>query len=110
MYPVPIYNEIEIICTCLLAVIAVLGDWLVSHSTLHLYKALFDNSIHSLIGGLSWLIVTIKLRKKTVWFRFSSVLLCAFIASVIDVDHFIAARSFKLKVCCVKKSNLFFTL
>lgn len=98
MYLSHIFLSAEAFCTLLLAIVAVVGDWFVNHTNLHIYKALFDNSTHSIIGGLTWFIVSLKLRQKTVWFRLSEVGLCALIASLIDVDHFLMARSVHLKV------------
>lgn len=90
--------------TLLLGVTAIIGDSLVSHSNLDVYKAIFDNSTHSIIGGLTWFIITLQLKNKSASFRIFEIFLCALIASVIDLDHFLMAKSFHLKV----KLDLFF--
>lgn len=61
----------------------------------HLWlRALFDNTVHAIIGLWSWAIV-IGLRKKS---DFYEVILAGFLASVIDLDHFYMAGSLSLKV------------
>ncbi|KAF5912098.1 hypothetical protein HPG69_003372 [Diceros bicornis minor] len=61
------------------------NDWL---------RALSDNAVHCVIGMWSWAIV-IGVKKKT---DFGEVILAGFLASVIDVDHFLLAGSLSLKV------------
>lgn len=58
-------------------------------------KAVIDSTIHASIAGLAWLTVTgDKLACKTI----AQSILCAFMSSAIDVDHFIAASSLSLEV------------
>lgn len=52
-------------------------------------KALVDNWTHGVIGLLCWTIVT----DGKQWLE---IVTCAFLASVLDVDHFLAAKSVKL--------------
>lgn len=84
----------------LLVAVSLLGDHLVSRiHQKHAVKAISDNSTHFLIGGISWLIVCINtsfLQNHTQ--SIYEILLCALIAAVIDVDHFICAKSLSLKV------------
>ena len=55
-----------------------------------LIRALMDNFSHMLIGVLSWLIITYpKLNA-------NEIIATAFFSSIIDIDHFISARSFRL--------------
>lgn len=61
------------------------NDWL---------RAFSDNAVHGILGMWSWAIV-IGLRKKS---DFTEVTLAGFLASVIDVDHFLLAGSLSLKV------------
>ncbi|XP_042731172.1 transmembrane protein 267 [Lagopus muta] len=60
------------------------NDWL---------RAFSDNAVHGILGMWSWAIV-IGLRKKS---DFTEVTLAGFLASVIDVDHFLLAGSLSLK-------------
>ena len=75
------------IFTCLL------GDYIVFtafKNQITIVKALADSSIHGLVGYFSWLIVQNQ--------SFCQALICAFIAMLIDVDHFIQGESFS-KYC-----------
>lgn len=98
MWLLYLFNRNDFLCTILIGCVAIIGDGLVSLSNLHIYKALFDNSTHSLIGALTWLIITFRIKNNTLWLRTAEIMLCAFIASIIDLDHFIVARSWRLKV------------
>lgn len=88
----------SIFCTLLLGFVAIFGDFLVKHSNHDLYKAIFDNATHSVIGGLTWLIISLQFKHNSILFRVTEIFLCSFIASVIDLDHFFMARSIRLKV------------
>jgi hypothetical protein len=56
-------------------------------------RALFDNSGHGTIAFLSWLAVAgINNR------GFAESVLCGVMASAIDLDHFVMAKSYTLKV------------
>lgn len=57
-------------------------------------RALSDNAVHCVIGMWSWAIV-IGVKKKT---DFGEIVLAGFLASVIDVDHFLLAGSLSLQV------------
>lgn len=84
--------------TLCLLIIAQLGDFLVNYTTVHFHKALCDNGTHAVIAAISWLIVCI-------WSKYTNVnqlcietVICGIIASAIDLDHFLVARSTSLKV------------
>jgi len=56
-------------------------------------RALVDNTAHGLIAFVSWCVVSeIQTRKDLL-----EAMLCGLIACVIDVDHFLAAKSFRLQ-------------
>ena len=58
------------------------------------FRAVVDNTAHGVIAFVSWCVVSeIRTRKDLM-----DGILCGFIACAIDVDHFIAAKSFKLQV------------
>ncbi|KAL3280018.1 hypothetical protein HHI36_017526 [Cryptolaemus montrouzieri] len=93
----------------LIVAVSLLGDYLVSRNhEKHALKAIFDNSTHFLIGGISWLIVCINTSflQNHIECLFQ-ILLCAVIASIIDVDHFISARSLSLKDATILKERPF---
>ena len=80
-----------------LAEICVCADYLLllpQFSKKSLSRALTDNVSHGVIGAMSWLtIVGLKTRKDIL-----EGVICGLMASAVDVDHFIAARSLKIKV------------
>lgn len=64
-------------------------------------RAFVDNMGHAVIGGVSWIIV-VGIHREGVLQAIG----CALMSSLIDVDHFVMARSLQLKVqfgsiaCC----------
>ena len=68
-------------------------------------RALVDNMAHGVIAFVSWCVVSEVLTRKDLAYG----VLSAFIACTLDVDHFIAARSFKLQVS-VKRCKILFLL
>lgn len=98
--------------TTLLACICFTGDHVLQMSNTILSKAVVDSSTHCLVAILSWLIVLLKCHKRSTMLINSifELLLCGFLATSIDVDHFIQARSLKLKVSSFKLSYSLFTL
>lgn len=87
--------------TILLALVCVVGDSVLLMTGPDIVKALVDNCTHSLVAVISWFIILIKCHLKSSLIRSSlfELLLCGFIASIIDIDHFILANSLNLKVC-----------
>jgi hypothetical protein len=61
-------------------------------------RAVVDNLTHGAIGLLTWHIVTAHLADLSFTARLSEVMLCGLLASAIDLDHFAAARSFRIQV------------
>lgn len=96
--------------TTLLACVCFAGDHILQISNTNLSKAVVDSSTHCLVAILSWLIVLLKCHKRSTMLINSifELLLCGFLATSIDVDHFIQARSLKLKVCSFKLLNFRF--
>ncbi|XP_018579196.1 transmembrane protein 267 [Anoplophora glabripennis] len=91
------FYSLNVYITFLIAVVAILGDYIVAHLKIHIFQAIFDNATHAIIGGLSWFLVCINYKTEL---RSSYVILeigiCSFLSSFIDVDHFIAAKSLSL--------------
>ncbi|XP_043283505.1 transmembrane protein 267 [Venturia canescens] len=90
------YVLLQFCATSLLGVVSCTGDRLVDNSKNNVIRASFDNLTHAIIGGLSWILVLI-LSKKSVFPNIYSVIYCTAISSLIDLDHFIAAASLKLR-------------
>ena len=83
----------------------IIGDLLlgvVQIKSSHLLRAAVDNGTHGLVGLLSWAIVVNPtlipvlelLKEPLLW----EVVLCGVLSSLVDLDHFLAAKSFKLQV------------
>ncbi|XP_028139609.1 transmembrane protein 267 [Diabrotica virgifera virgifera] len=90
-------NKLTTYLTFLIFLTAIIGDYVVSYSKLHVFQALFDNTTHFLIGGLSWLIVCLNSKDVSHTEKIIEVVICSLISSLIDIDHFIEARSINLK-------------
>lgn len=82
------------ILSFVVAVTCAVGDKSLQKMPLQpLTKAMIDNSIHGLIGLFS---ATILLTDN--FDKLHMAVACMMMSSVIDADHFVAARSFKLAV------------
>lgn len=97
---------INVSVTLCLAITAEFGDFLVNYVSVHLHKALCDNCTHALVAALSWLIVCVWSRYKNLNQIYVETFACAFIASAIDLDHFLVARSTNLKVFVLALTSL----
>ncbi|XP_011302581.1 transmembrane protein C5orf28 homolog [Fopius arisanus] len=86
---------IKIIFTILLGLTCLIGDRLSDNLTHAVIRAIVDNVTHALIAGLSWIIVTLLLNH-SVMRNLLEITSCALMSSLIDVDHFIQAKSWKL--------------
>lgn len=95
-----LFFNINTSLTVSIAFVAVAGDYITTASNNPVLKALCDNVTHAVIGGLCWCIAYFN-RDKTVQETrsgFLEVMSCMVLSSVIDLDHFIAAKSVLLKV------------
>lgn len=92
-----LFSTASVISSLGLGVFCYLADRLLQFpfiQQIYWLRALSDNMVHGIIGLWSWAIV-IGLKKKS---DFTEVILAGFLSSVIDMDHFILAGSFSLKV------------
>ena len=92
-------SPVSIISSLLLPAVCMTGDHLLSTKFIrsNMYRrALTDSVTHGIIGGVSWMVVLGEsaLSRSGVTQFFLGFIL----ASVVDVDHFIMARSLKLQV------------
>lgn len=95
------YNiSLSIILPILNGGICVLGDQLVSwNSNSHLLKAICDNAAHAFIGLLSALTILLEIKRRLTWTeKVSLVIMSVLVSSLIDLDHFVAAKSLSLTV------------
>lgn len=94
------FGSSRFLLTILLGGICITGDLLVelsSHSKL--LKAICDNITHACVGFVTTLIILFELEKRiSSTEKFWMLFICLIISSLIDIDHFIAARSWKLTV------------
>ena len=72
-----------------------------------LVKALLDNAAHALIGGWSWVNVVLQSGEPFSTLKIVQVAFCVCMASAIDLDHLIEARSFSLEVSCASEKATF---
>lgn len=90
----------RIVLTTLLAVVCFVGDRLVEYqSDSALGKAICDSLTHATVGLLSATILVLQLMQHIhMNEKLLLILICCLLSSLIDVDHFIAARSLRLAV------------
>ena len=101
-------SPVSIISSLLLPAVCMTGDHLLSYQFIrsNMYRrSLTDSITHGIIGGVSWMIVLGEsaLSRSGVTQFFLGIIL----ASVVDVDHFIMARSLKLQVTINMITSLF---
>ncbi|XP_024885353.1 transmembrane protein 267 [Temnothorax curvispinosus] len=81
--------------TCAIGACSVLGDFGLRYGRSESARAAFDNATHATVGGLTWTLIVV-LSRKSVARNLNSVFSCFLLASFIDLDHFIAARSWHI--------------
>ncbi|XP_018396387.1 PREDICTED: transmembrane protein C5orf28 isoform X1 [Cyphomyrmex costatus] len=86
--------------TCAIGVCSIIGDvglkWLRSDKN-ESARAAFDNATHATVGGLTWMLIVV-LSRKSIARNLNSIFSCFLLASFVDLDHFIAARSWHIHV------------
>lgn len=90
----------RLILTILNAGICILGDNLVEwNNESQLLKAVCDNLTHSLVGFVSALVMVSETNNQIVGIeRVALIGVSVVVSSLIDVDHFVVAKSLKLSV------------
>ncbi|XP_068627242.1 transmembrane protein 267 [Battus philenor] len=91
---------ISVILTVLICCTALIGDFVVfksKYSDSQVFRAISDSSTHAAIGLLSALLFFTYETGLSDQARLYNVMFCTALSSLIDIDHFIAAKSFKLK-------------
>lgn len=96
-----IFNKISIILIFFLVSVCIIGDKLVENiANPALVKGICDNVVHGIVGLLTAMIIVVDTKN----YKLASdesvllVLCCTIVSSMIDVDHFIEARSLKFEV------------
>ncbi|CAK1592049.1 unnamed protein product [Parnassius mnemosyne] len=102
---------IRIILTISICATALIGDYIVfksKYSESLVFRAFADSTVHASIGFLSAVQFFSHEIGLTDQARLYNIAFCTIISSLIDVDHFIAARSFRLKdLTKVKERGIF---
>jgi len=108
------YTMYRLTAALTLPLVCFSGDSLLSSDKVLLhgfFKALVDSGVHFSVGGLSWLVAGTSLQSSsvnpTVKQLTSEVVLAATLSSLVDLDHFIAAKSFSLKAATSLQSRPF---
>jgi len=108
------YTMYRLTAALALPLVCLSGDSLLSTDKVLLhgfFKALVDSGVHFSVGGLSWLVAGTSLQSSsvnpTVKQLTSEVVLAATLSSLVDLDHFIAAKSFSLKAATSLQSRPF---
>lgn len=87
----------QLLCIITIIVTAHIGDNLLENVRTPVYKAFADNITHALIGFLGWNIVSLNIKYSNTLYLLVDSILCLLIASLIDMDHFCAAKSISLQ-------------
>lgn len=87
----------RVVLTGAIGICSFIGDQGLKHGKTAATRAIFDNVTHAIVGGLTWAVI-LNLSKKSLAQNFSSIFWSFCLSSFIDVDHFIAACSWKLSV------------
>ena len=64
-------------------------------------RAVTDSLVHGVVGGWSWVNVILVLGEQFSSVRVLQIAACVAMATAIDVDHFVAAKSLSFKVSCI---------
>ncbi|XP_015585715.1 transmembrane protein 267 [Cephus cinctus] len=84
-----------IFVTSMIALCSHLGDRMLKHGSTPAMRAIFDNLTHATVGALTWSLIIILSRKSVVHNVFQ-IVSCFLVSSLIDLDHFLSARSWRL--------------
>ncbi|XP_046144289.1 transmembrane protein 267 [Osmia bicornis bicornis] len=86
---------LRVALTGAIGICSFIGDEGLKHGKTVVARAIFDNATHAIVGGLTWAVI-LNLSNKSLIQNFSSIFCCFCLSSFIDVDHFIAASSWKI--------------
>ncbi|XP_015430695.1 PREDICTED: transmembrane protein C5orf28 [Dufourea novaeangliae] len=85
----------RLVLTVAISICSIIGDQGLKNGKSTVSRAIFDNITHAIVGGLTWAVI-LNLSKKSLTQYFPSIVCCFLLSSFIDVDHFIAAWSWKI--------------
>ncbi|XP_043678260.1 transmembrane protein 267 isoform X1 [Vespula pensylvanica] len=81
--------------TSLIGISSFMGDTSLKYVHTAVARAILDNLTHAIVGGLTWTLILI-LSKKSFVQNLHDIFFSFALSSFIDLDHFLAARSWKL--------------
>lgn len=91
-----------------LGIVCIAGDRLVNISSNKYQKAVIDNLTHALIGLFTAMIFCFQSKRSILRAdKYLLMVTCLIVSSIIDIDHFIVAKSWKLTVNIKLEFNLF---
>lgn len=88
---------LRVFLTSLIGLVSFLGDKGLQNGKSEIVRAISDNLTHATVGGITWTLVLV-LSKKSVVDNLGSIVICFFMSSLIDIDHFITAGSWDINV------------
>ncbi|XP_031846842.1 transmembrane protein 267 [Nomia melanderi] len=86
---------VQFVLTGAIGLCSSIGDQGLRYGKTAASRAIFDNITHAIVGGLIWAVI-LTLLKRPLTQNFRSIIWCTVLSSLIDIDHFIAAWSWKL--------------
>ncbi|XP_003703854.1 transmembrane protein 267 [Megachile rotundata] len=86
---------LNVLLTGAIGVCSFIGDQGLKYGKTVVQRAIFDNVTHAIVGGLTWAVI-LNLSKLSLIHNLRSIFCCFCLSSFIDVDHFIAACSWKI--------------
>ncbi|XP_046433750.1 transmembrane protein 267 [Neodiprion fabricii] len=87
---------VRILLTILIGGTSRIGDVLLYRLSSLELRAVSDNLTHAIVGGLSWSLI-VALSGKSIVRNAFGIALCFVISSLIDLDHFLLAKSWRLR-------------
>lgn len=89
--------------------ICILGDYLVDvNQESQIRKAICDNVTHAMVGFFCAIVLILEINQRIGGYeRIGLIVISVLVSSLIDIDHFLVARSMRLSVIVLIDVNLF---
>lgn len=91
-------NKKKFTISVIIAAVALIGDKNSENQPNRLAAAFCDNLTHALIGAFTWIGMCVAKTSHPTLLYFIEIAVCGMFSSLMDLDHFLAAKSFHLKV------------
>jgi hypothetical protein len=88
---------LSVFLTSLIGIVSFLGDKGLQNGKSEILRAISDNLTHAVVGGITWTLVIVLLKQSLIE-NVKNIVICFFMSSLIDVDHFITAGSWNINV------------